>query len=152
MRYLRFEQLINGRAARTTKREWSTESQASCFTTKDMIIPSSKFNETGTILPHYPIRLNKGRAWARFPTFARYSGRKIAKYVVHALLLWKDSSFSCLWSHFIAWENRRHFATPTTFFPPNDVWDLGAFVWSCSVGNLLQPIRSTIQIWVVTRH
>ena len=46
MRYLRFEQLINGRAARTTKREWSTESQASCFTTKDMIIPSSKFNET----------------------------------------------------------------------------------------------------------
>ena len=57
MRYLRFEQLINGRAARTTKREWSTESQASCFTTKDMIIPSSKFNETGTILPHYLIRL-----------------------------------------------------------------------------------------------
>ena len=57
MRYLRFEQLINGRAARTTKREWSTESQASCFKPKDMIIPSSKFNETGTILPHYPIRL-----------------------------------------------------------------------------------------------
>ena len=24
--------------------------------------------------------------------------------------------------------------------------------WSCSVGNLLQPIRSTTQIWVVTRH
>ena len=24
--------------------------------------------------------------------------------------------------------------------------------WSCHVGNLIQPIRSTTQIWVVTRH
>ena len=24
--------------------------------------------------------------------------------------------------------------------------------WSCRVGNLIQPIRSTSQIWVVTRH
>ena len=24
--------------------------------------------------------------------------------------------------------------------------------WSCRVGNLFQPIRSTTQIWVVTRH
>ena len=31
--------------------------------------------------------------------------------------------------------------------------DLGnASDWSCSVGNLIQPIRSTIQIWVVTYH
>ena len=31
--------------------------------------------------------------------------------------------------------------------------DLGSTsVWSCRVGNLLQPIRSTTQIWVVTRH
>ena len=31
--------------------------------------------------------------------------------------------------------------------------DLGsASDWSCRVGNLLQPIRSTTQIWVVTRH
>ena len=31
--------------------------------------------------------------------------------------------------------------------------DLGrASDWSCRVGNLLQPIRSTAQIWVVTRH
>ena len=27
--------------------------------------------------------------------------------------------------------------------------DLGD--WSCRVGNLIQPIRSTTQIWVVTR-
>jgi len=26
------------------------------------------------------------------------------------------------------------------------------FNWSCHVGNLLQPIRSTAQIWEVTRH
>ena len=31
--------------------------------------------------------------------------------------------------------------------------DLGsASNWSCRKGNLLQPIKSTIQIWVVTRH
>ena len=28
----------------------------------------------------------------------------------------------------------------------------GAFDWSCRVGNLIQPIRNTTQIWVVTRH
>ena len=31
--------------------------------------------------------------------------------------------------------------------------DLGSTSdWSCRVGNLFQPIRSTTQIWVVTRH
>ena len=31
--------------------------------------------------------------------------------------------------------------------------DLGsASDWSCRMGNLIQPIRSTTQIWVVTRH
>ena len=31
--------------------------------------------------------------------------------------------------------------------------DLGsASDWSCRVGNLIQPIRSTTQIWEVTRH
>ena len=31
--------------------------------------------------------------------------------------------------------------------------DLGnASDWSCRVGNLILPIRSTMQIWVVTRH
>ena len=24
--------------------------------------------------------------------------------------------------------------------------------WSCCMGNLIQPIRSTTQMWVVTRH
>ena len=28
----------------------------------------------------------------------------------------------------------------------------GASDWSCRVGNLLQPVGSTAQIWVVTRH
>ena len=31
--------------------------------------------------------------------------------------------------------------------------DLGsASDWSCHVGNLIQPMRSTTQIWIVTRH
>ena len=43
---------------------------------------------------------------------------------------------------------RRNSILMTRHYP-----DLGsAFDWSCRVGNLLQPIRSTIQIWVVTRH
>ena len=28
----------------------------------------------------------------------------------------------------------------------------GASYWSCCMGNLLQPVRSTTQIWVVTFH
>ena len=71
----------------------------------------------------------------------------------------------CRW---IAWENSRHSAT-TPLVPPTK-WrlrnegrnsklttrlypDLGsASDWPCGVGNLLQPIKSTTQIWVVTRH
>ena len=45
--------------------------------------------------------------------------------------------------------------------PRNNVWETSAEVrlsmgsvsdWSFRVGNLLQPIRGTTQIWVVTRH
>ena len=43
---------------------------------------------------------------------------------------------------------RRNSILMTRHYP-----DLGnAFDWWCRLGNLLQPIRSTIQIWVVTRH
>ena len=40
------------------------------------------------------------------------------------------------------------------YFPFSDpLSDLGsASDWSCCLGYLLQPIRSTTQIWVVTRH
>jgi len=56
------------------------------------------------------------------------------------------------------------FRDATTGFPRNDedrnsklttrhCLDLGsASDWSCGVGNLLQPIRSVTQIWIVTRH
>ena len=41
--------------------------------------------------------------------------------------------------------NTSHFSDPLS--------DLGsASDWSCHLGNLFQPIRSTTQIWVVTRH
>ena len=43
---------------------------------------------------------------------------------------------------------RRNSILMTRHYP-----DLGsASDWSCRVGNLIQPIRSTTQIWVVTRH
>ena len=40
----------------------------------------------------------------------------------------------------LAWEDSRHLATLPLVSPP------------CSLGNLIQLIRSTTQIWVVTRH
>ena len=67
----------------------------------------------------------------------------------------------------LVWENGRHFAThlwspcemtseaPAEKYHTDDVslptsgW---FFDWSCREGNLLQPIRSTAQIWMVTRH
>ena len=43
---------------------------------------------------------------------------------------------------------RRNSILMTRHYP-----DLGsASDWSCHVGNLFQPIRSTTQIWEVTRH
>ena len=43
---------------------------------------------------------------------------------------------------------RRNSILMTRHYP-----DLGsASDWSCHVGNLIQPMRSTTQIWVVTRH
>ena len=68
---------------------------------------------------------------------------------------------------FLDWENSRHFATSPLVSPRNDVWETNAEIpvmtrhypdlgnasdWSCRVGNLIQPIRSTTQIWRVTRH
>ena len=64
---------------------------------------------------------------------------------------------------FLTWENSRQLATLPLVSPPNErrnsilmtrhYPDLGsASDWSCRVGNLIQPIRSTTQIWVVTRH
>ena len=44
--------------------------------------------------------------------------------------------------------SRRNSILMTRHYP-----DLGsASDWSCRVGNLFQPITSTTQIWVVTRH
>ena len=61
------------------------------------------------------------------------------------------------------WENSQHFAISLLVSPQykysNFVLmmchylDLGsASDWSCNKGNLLQPIRSTSQIWEVTGH
>ena len=71
----------------------------------------------------------------------------------------------------VAWENSRYFTTPPLFSPRVDAkWSLrnerrnsilitrhypdlcSASDWSCREGNLLQPIRSITEIWVVTRH
>ena len=68
----------------------------------------------------------------------------------------------------LTWENSPHFVTPPLVSPRNDVGETSArnFIlmtchypvlgnasdWSCCEGNLLQPIRSITQIWLVTGH
>ena len=48
---------------------------------------------------------------------------------------------------------RRNSVLMTRHSPDLGRLDLGsASDWSCGVGNLIQPIRSTTQIWGVTRH
>ena len=68
----------------------------------------------------------------------------------------------------VAWQKQPTFGNANTGFPAK--WHLrnerrnsilmtchytdlsSASDWSCREGNLIQPIRSTTQIWVVTRH
>ena len=81
-------------------------------------------------------------------------GSKSSRYVLYCLSLRKQLTFRYVTTGFPAkWRLRnecrnsilmtRHYLYP----------DLSsASDWSCRVGNLLQPIRSTPQIWVVTRH
>ena len=62
----------------------------------------------------------------------------------------------------VAWENSQHCAMPPLVSPWNDVWETSAEIpywwwdsasdWLCHVGNLIEPIRSNSQIWVVTHH
>ena len=79
--------------------------------------------------------------------------------------MWSPPPGTC-----ITCENSRHFATPPMVCPRNDVWEASAEIpywwhvttqiwvvllisdWLCRVGNLIQPIRSTTQIWRVTHH
>ena len=64
----------------------------------------------------------------------------------------------------LAWEKSRHFATPPLASQQNEIWGMSAEIpyrWRVNtqiwvvllIGcNLLHPIRSTTQIWVVTHH
>ena len=73
--------------------------------------------------------------------------------VCSLLLDWPKSAHIARCHHWFPpewrlWNERRNSILMTCHYP-----DLGsAFDWSSRVGNLLQPIRSTTQIWVVTRH
>ena len=67
-------------------------------------------------------------------------------------LLWRQAlhlSFPRRWSTYI-WDlrnERRHSILMTRHYPHQS----SASDWSYRVGNLLQPIRNTIQIWVMKR-
>ena len=68
----------------------------------------------------------------------------------------------------VARENSRHLATLPVVSPSNDVWETSAEIpywwrvqypdlgsasdWLNQISHAARPIRSTIQIWVVTRH
>ena len=64
---------------------------------------------------------------------------------VQCLILKELCGFLAKWR---LWNERRNSLLMTRHHP-----NLGsAFDWSCRSWNLLQPFRSTTQIWVVTRH
>ena len=125
----------------------------------------------------FPLTVTNIRAWPVVPLFQIFwravnSQPPIIPFGVVACTFPDNlSRNSCIkfktWHHELAWGNRRNFASLLVPAkrrlrwnePRNSILmtchypDLGsASDWSCSEGNLLQPIRSTIQIWVVTRH
>ena len=73
----------------------------------------------------------------------------------------KRKQIALLW---LAWENSWHFTMLLVVSPWNELWETSAEIpyWCRTtiqireyfwlVGNLLHPIRSTTQIWVVTHH
>ena len=99
--------------------------------------------------------------------------------VVRSCSMEESLSFSSLTHHdgfffrmsgkCLVWENSQHFAMLSLVFPPSDVWETSAEIpywwcehqypdlgsvsdWLSRMGNLIQPIRNTIQIWVMARH
>ena len=56
----------------------------------------------------------------------------------------------------LTWEKRRHFVTPPVVFPRNNVCGMSAEFHtdeaSLPISLAARPIRSTTQIWIVTRH
>ena len=99
--------------------------------------------------------------------------------VVRSCSIEESLSFSSLTHHdgfffrmsgkCLAWENSQHFAMLSLVSPPSDVWETSAEIpywwrehqypdlgsvsdWLSCMGNLIQPIRNTIQIWVMVRH
>ena len=91
--------------------------------------------------------------------------QKIAKEWGKKSLLhicWTYPVFFCLLyflpaTHFLnAWENRQHFAMPPTVFcemtSEKRAQKFLTDDWLCHSWNLLQPIGSTTQIWVVMCH
>ena len=74
---------------------------------------------------------------------------RIIIYLIHSLR--KQSTFGDATTGFPAkWRlrNEPNSILMTRHYPDLD----SASDWSCRVGNLIQPIRATTQIWAVTRH
>ena len=90
-------------------------------------------NKSRSSVPALPIIINRSRIGSvrnlgKQPTFRDATNGLTAKWRLR--------------------NERRNSILMTRHYP-----DLGsASDWSCRVGNLIQPIRSTTQIWVVTRH
>ena len=90
------------------------------------------------------------RIWCQEATTQTHDEQKSDYYI---MMEWDRQRFLFDWRRWPAkWRPRnesRNSILMTRHYP-----DLGSSAsdWSCRVGNLIQPIRSTTQIWVVTRH
>ena len=99
----------------------------------------------------------------------KYSARNTQSYLCfRKKVKWNQKKVISNFETLLAWENSWHFATLPLIYQRNDVWETSAEIpywWRVTtqisvvllIGrraweNLIQPIRSTTQIWVVTRH
>ena len=101
-------------------------------------------------LPHPPAppAISKGSRAKRQTTFSDCATGKPRQYCLQGSLRKQptfNTGFPAKWH---LRNERRNSILMTRHYP-----DLGsASDWSCHEGNLIQPIRSPPQIWVVTRH
>ena len=112
-----------------------------------LVSPRNDVWETSAEIPYW------WRGWIKFPTRHNQSEAPPRSGYWHVISMEFLHSFL-----------RRHFAMPPLVSPRNDVWETSAEIpywWRVNTQiwvvfwlaeNLLQPTRSTIQIWVVTRQ
>ena len=144
-------------------REWINKVNLSSFRLKIffkfVLVWSARENQNILRHSHVYIRSNTPLGQSERAYYLSYFIKEVSRYfpslyryIVTSISPTKQTTFRDTTGGVLAkWRRRRERRNSilmTRHYP-----DLGnASDWSCLVGNLLQPIRSTTQIWVAKRH